>query len=424
MEVKEKVPIQVFEHDYLRLGEQGFEPAHFDALVRLNERHGNQYFTVGHKKIKFGCFVGVLQVSGLTIEVLPKADRSATGHEAKRKWRDALLTMLTVSKGIDLHAVSHANLAIRKSSILDLYVDFFLKQVETMVHRGLVKKYRKEQSNSNTLKGKLILSEHVRRNFIHKEKFFTERQVYNTNTLLNQVLKRALRILGRVSQSRSFDSRIRNLLLSFEEISDITIKERHFDLLPKLNRKTQHYKQALQFARLIILQYNPDLTAGKENAIALLFNMNELFESYVYKILKRTLREQRYRDYSLTGQSKRLFWGRQTIRPDIILTKHTGEKIVVDTKWKLLYDYRPSDADLKQMYAYNIHFGAKKSVLLYPKVFADKPVQSMFHKSVLLNDDHSCGLYFAEIFDEFGKAKEGAGRNILEDILYEDNISN
>src|SRR5688500_14633184 len=130
--------IQVFEHDYLVLGQQGFTQKQFDALVRLNEQHGNQYFTVGYRKIKFNSFVGVIQTQGLTLEILPKADR----HGTVEKWKPALLTMLKVCHGIELHSLSDAHLALRSTSLLDLYINAFLKEIEALVHNGLLKKYR------------------------------------------------------------------------------------------------------------------------------------------------------------------------------------------------------------------------------------------------------------------------------------------
>ncbi|WP_210490338.1 McrC family protein [Rufibacter aurantiacus] len=413
MEVKENNFIQVFEHDYLKVGEQGFGPAHFDALVRLNEQHGNKYFTVGLKRIKFNSYVGVLQVKGKTIEVLPKADKTGSTDSAKKKWKSALLSMLKVCKGIDLHPVSNANLSLKKSSLLDLYVNNFLKEVDTLLHKGLIKKYRREKENSLALKGKLIFSEHISKNYIHKERFYTEHQTYDSDVLLNQILKRALVILRQVSYSSSIRSKVHSMLLHFDGIADVQIKEAHLNSLPTLNHKTSHYETALQLARLIILQYNPDFSSGQENTIALLLDMNELFEEYIYEILRKELNSTNYKGYSIKTQSKRLFWGNQTIRPDIILTNIVGKKIVIDTKWKIVNDYRPSDADLKQMYAYNIHFGASKSILLYPKSLVDIPLLSNFHKSVLMKAEHSCGLFFADIFENDGKLKANAARNIL-----------
>ena len=65
--------IQVFEYQKLRYDDSGdFRKHHFDAMVKFNERHQNKYFTIIHQGIRFGSYVGVIQIGGLTIEILPK----------------------------------------------------------------------------------------------------------------------------------------------------------------------------------------------------------------------------------------------------------------------------------------------------------------------------------------------------------------
>jgi hypothetical protein len=41
----------VFEHGTLAVGEQGFTASQFEALVRYNERHGGDFFRVGHRRL-------------------------------------------------------------------------------------------------------------------------------------------------------------------------------------------------------------------------------------------------------------------------------------------------------------------------------------------------------------------------------------
>ena len=88
--------IQVFEHQYLRVGEevQGvrFTPAHFEALARHADIGEGKYFTVLHQGIRFSSYVGVLQAGTLTIEILPKASRP--GQQYYGIWQQALLEML------------------------------------------------------------------------------------------------------------------------------------------------------------------------------------------------------------------------------------------------------------------------------------------------------------------------------------------
>ena len=70
--------IQVFEHQRLKYDKSGdFQKLHFDAMVKFNELHQNKYFTIGHNGIVFKNYVGVVQIGGLTIEILPKADKKA-----------------------------------------------------------------------------------------------------------------------------------------------------------------------------------------------------------------------------------------------------------------------------------------------------------------------------------------------------------
>jgi hypothetical protein len=86
---------QVFEHGSLAVGEQGLTVDHFNALVCYNERHGCDFFRVGHNRLHFGSFVGVIQVGRLAIEILPKTEKAATAD--KGEWQGVLLEMLRQS---------------------------------------------------------------------------------------------------------------------------------------------------------------------------------------------------------------------------------------------------------------------------------------------------------------------------------------
>ena len=106
--------IQVFEHQQLGIGERGFEAKHLDALARYNEQHGDRFFTLQHRKVKFGSYVGVIQIGNLSIEVLPKADR----EQNHVRWHRALLTMLQRCRYIRLHSLTEADLRLRSAALI------------------------------------------------------------------------------------------------------------------------------------------------------------------------------------------------------------------------------------------------------------------------------------------------------------------
>ena len=124
--MKRRIP--VFEHQVLRIGEHGFSRADFDALVVFNQRHADKFFVVRHNSLKFTSYVGVLQVGGLNIEILPKADRSEVG--GVDKWHRALIDMLRACGQLRLAAESSADLRLRRASLFDLYMEVFLADVE------------------------------------------------------------------------------------------------------------------------------------------------------------------------------------------------------------------------------------------------------------------------------------------------------
>jgi 5-methylcytosine-specific restriction enzyme subunit McrC len=398
--------IQVFEHTTLPVGRQ-LTPARFDRLVRYNERHGNRFFAVGWNRIHFRNYVGVIQVGNLTIEILPKADKAPDSPDQKRKWQGALIEMLRQSGFIRVTSMSDARLRLRSSSLLDIYFESFLAEIEELVHHGLVRKYRQVCGNLPVLKGRILFRQDLSRNLVHRERFFTAHVFYDRNNPYNQILRVALDVLIRVSSNPHLVALAGSLAILLQDVNNIVVTERTFTRLP-YTRNTERYRRALQLARLIIMNYSPDVRGGREDVLAILFDMNLLFERFVCAQLKRAEARQAMRRVAFKAQVSRRFWlagsMEKSIRPDIIAEIGSGldqERVVMDTKWKIPGDGKPSDADLQQMHAYNVQFGTRRSFFLYPKASATVDVRGRFSQGKALTSsfDHSCEMKFLELFD-------------------------
>jgi 5-methylcytosine-specific restriction enzyme subunit McrC len=72
------------------------------------------------------------------------------------------------------------------------------------------------------------------------------------------------------------------------------------------DRNTERYRPAMALARLIILNYQPDVRRGGHDVLAILFDMNELFERYVLRLLKKAASVSHGR-VEVTGQRKQAF---------------------------------------------------------------------------------------------------------------------
>lgn len=357
--MKNKNIIQVFEYDKIEYDEFSFfEKKHFDSLVLFNQRNSNKYFDIEFKGLRFKNYVGVIQVGGLTIEILPKADRNS--NPDKILWRDVLLQMLRICKRIQIDSVSETNLRKRPNSILEIYYEMFINEVDYLIKRGLIKKYRRQQNNLNALKGKIVFSRHLQQNLIHKEKFFCESQVYDRQHLIHQILFKALNSLKYLAPVY-LKNKLNEVLFYFEDFTVDKITSSDFEKI-SLNRKSEPYKRAINIAKMIILNYSPSITSGKENMLTILFDMNELWEEYIYRILQQN----KPLGFKVIFQDRNLFWESKSIVPDIVIEDNKGKISIVDTKWKVVENNEPSDEDLRQIFAYNMIWKAEKSLLLYP----------------------------------------------------------
>ena len=108
-----------------------------------------------------------------------------------------------------------------------------------------------------------------------------------------------------------------------------------------------HYASALAWARLILQNESPLTGAGGHDAPSLLFPMAEIFEACVARHLKRqlappfTLRVQAG-SHSLVRHREQ-GWFR--LKPDLLIQQSGENRLVLDTKWKLLDNARGNSED-------------------------------------------------------------------------------
>lgn len=155
--------LTVFEYDTVHVG-KGLTPPQYKALQAYYGEKGVPYFTLINNGVRFCQYVGVLQIGNFTIEILPKADKLndklkdelKSELNDKLKWKQLLIGMLREVGAIKIHAPNNSDLKLSANSILDLYLDLYLTEIEFLLHHGLVKRYRKTEGNTTALKGSLI----------------------------------------------------------------------------------------------------------------------------------------------------------------------------------------------------------------------------------------------------------------------------
>jgi len=370
----------------------------FNALERfvLNNEKIAQYLKITIKRgygkvLQAQNYVGVIQTKdGTTIEILPKIS-----NLEDEKLKEILLKMLKTLKNSPFKNFNMAHLKNYKMPLLEIFISMFLDELSHLLKRGIKSDYILKEENLRFLKGKLKIGEQIKKNFIHKEKFYVEYDELSSNRIENRLIKTTLQYLYKKSRSNKNQQRIREFLFVFDNIGVSHHIKTDFTKV-KLNRQMKDYKQVLLWCKTFLLGNSFSPYKGDDIAFALLFDMNLLFESYVGDYLKRS-----GLDISLQDRGKYLVEEPKTfaLKPDIVI-KCKGDIIIADTKWKILNEKKAnngiSQADMYQLYAYGTKYkNCKKLFLIYPND-KGKDIKNNYYK---FNNNLSLEIIFFDLID-------------------------
>ena len=345
---------------------------------------------VGGKFIQARNYVGVLQTkSGLTIEILPKI---ANKNDAERS-KAVFIKMLRTLKNFPFKSSNLASLKTQNLPLLEIFISMFLCELEALVKKGIKSDYVALEENLNFLKGKLNINEQIKRNSIHKERFYVGYSEFLSDIKINRIIKTTLKFLYKKSNSSKNQQKIRELLFIFDEVLECEDYKNFFAKLV-INRQVKHYEQTLLWCKIFLLNNSFTPHKGDDLAFALLFDMNALFESYVGNFIKKS-----FPGTILQHSEKHLVEDPKSfkLRPDIFLKG----KFIADTKWKIVSSRDDiSQADLYQLYAYGKKYECGRLYLVYPKISGidQKAMKFKYESNIWLNV-----LYFDLEKDEIAR---------------------
>jgi 5-methylcytosine-specific restriction enzyme subunit McrC len=315
-------------------------------------------------------FVGVISFGSFSLEILPKIEN--TGESEIRR---NLLHMLAVCRKLDVRESQIARLARKPMNILEIFIGIFCEKLFEQVHRGLIHRYETLEENISMLRGTLMMPEQMKNNNVRKERFFCRFDEFRTDNPYNRVLKSALMRVKQISRNEDNRRLIHKLLAIFEDVAmaDATsedIKKLSFD------RTTRRFESLFEMAGIILSGFTPDVTTGSHLFYALLFDMNELFEEYISRMVQRFYKQKAPVVY-LQGPHKYLVKehceeGKHHfgMKPDIVIKTEDRIEKIIDTKWKKLSEtdrnLGVSHADIYQVYAYAHRYMCPEVMLLYP----------------------------------------------------------
>ena len=328
----------------------------------------------GHDLLTAQQYAGLIRTdTGCQIEILPKISRKADSASA----RELLVKMLIELTESPFKEGTLADLRAHEMPLFEILMRQFLQHVGDIVRKGIARTYVGLQENVVFLRGKLQLTQHIRRNASNNGRLYCEFDEYEINRPINRLIKRALEIVYQSTNDTDNQQHCREFLFWFDRVPGTQDYETDFRLV-RQDRLIQHYQPAMPTCRLILEGLNPLTHQGDRRALSVLFPMNQVFESYVSVKLKKLLpgwhvnTQVRGRALVEKHLGKKFF----NLIPDLELCQGQ-ERVIGDIKWKLLdqndrkNNYGISQADIYQLFAYSRKYLAtqrqRKVILIYPR---------------------------------------------------------
>lgn len=310
--------------------------------------------------IKTEAHVGIIRFADFQLNILPKII-----GENDSSCLENLMFMLRYTKKLDIHTMDSAEISKTKQPFLEILISHYANILLNALQRHIPHLYETKEENLPAVRGRILFAKNQLVNMGNLARVYCQFDEFTSDNLLNQTFKfvaQALCLLTTVPATRA----LLNKILAIYE--DVELRAIAYAQAKKilLNRNQLIFKDVLDLA-LLFLQHS---TIGLHNKtftnLAILFDMNKLFEEFVAMGLEKTfpgqVQTQKSRTIidSIGGYTNTSY----SLRPDILFRNDT----IIDTKYKILDlpNNKPSEADIYQMLTYNRFFNRRNIILCYP----------------------------------------------------------
>lgn len=338
-----------------------------DFIVK--QRLKTEYINWGNNSITFINYVGYIQCSTFSIEILPKVAM----HDDPMQMRKVLLEMLKECGYINVTTSKLSQLQLMEGSLLEIFGRIYADSLFLELKKGVTTKYHEVENNLMTLKGSLIIPKHIQENLSRNKKYmaYCEYDERIIDHVLNQVFKAANHLILTKVRNIETQKLLKQIVHYLDDVSLKTFSPKQLDQL-KLDRTNKRFEIPLLLAKQFLMNKTASFSTNDQTSFSLLFEMNDLFEKYIAVLVKKATnhsvieQDNKHRLLVKETNNREIF----QLKPDIFIDNGFGQ-IIIDTKWKTLTTGNRSGVkreDLYQMYAYLTRYErVKTAILLYPQ---------------------------------------------------------
>ncbi len=345
-------------------------PSQADELAKFidTQKLKNEYISWGNKSIKFINYVGFIQCTTFSIEILPKVAL----HNDFNQMRKVLIGMLNDCGYLNVKTSTLSQLQLIDGSLLEIFGRIYASHLFKELTKGIMMEYQQVENNLMMLKGSLIVRKHINENLSRNKKYmaYCEYEERTINNEINQVFIAANQLLLKNIKDIETQKLLKQIDHMLDGVQSRTFSKKQLTRI-NLDRINRRFETPLLLAKQFLMNVTASFSVKNASSFSFLFEMNDLFERYITGLVKQVTEHavyEQHKEYRLLVNEHNgndIF----QLKPDIVVDNGSTQ-IIIDTKWKSLTSGNRSGVkreDLFQMYAYLTRYErAKTAILLYP----------------------------------------------------------
>lgn len=373
-------------HEYEELGYDQIEINREQALALesyLNRAGLGSVFEFHSNYLKASQYVGVVNFRGRRIDVLPKLLSGGIGDdnaEEIRLMQRNLLTMLSYTHHLNIKDSDISHFDLGKDNLLDVYIFLFARDLYLALEKESLSAYEKIESNESFIKGKINFTRDTLVNQFNRSKTICNFNTFQRDNIYNQIF---LFVCERFQYLTRNVLAKRYLIQSLKLLEGVTKKNLTYHEVKdrEVSRSFEHFKKPFSFAKLFLKNSSPTISEGSFENYCLMFNMNEVFEEFIFAAIKRNMsflgvskiQFQRKRELfqswtDLNTNSEFGSFGRVINDIYIEFASDKRPPLIIDTKYKIISSVKDiSTADFFQMLTYR-HIESENGYLDVPEI--------------------------------------------------------
>lgn len=377
-------PFVLFEHETIPFK---WTDRDLRLLAAINGQAGDSILTpridAKGKQLQAAQYVGVVRLGEQTIQILPKIHRSGEREASAREATANLLHLLAYAADIPIDEQGVAPLLARKSDWFEILIHLFAKHLASLWQRGALHAYRAIDQELGVLKGKWRIADQLRYPAsLHQ--FHVTSDEFTADTEINRALRFVVERLWHLTHDGANRHRLELLREWMDGITLPKAANREALSDAHITRLNRAYVPVINLARLFLDGGALQLAADTTQTYSFVFDMNVLFESFVFRFLERhrgQILPESASQWKLVAQAGGCmrYLARDVhthdafaLKPDILARSGPDDHpLLLDTKYKRLHSKKGKPvidpADFYQMHAYATRYECPRVILLYPQ---------------------------------------------------------